>query len=156
MFRTEIPSSLVDIQCAQKRSVHAHYHYFQYYASQHAVLTAGTGWIPPVDLYETPSEFVLEVNLGGIAPENVQVTFEGKLLHIVGQREESGEPGVRCYHVMEIERGTFARTLELPAGVDPQTAHADFHSGFLTLHVAKKETGQIHGCFSSDSMEGLE
>jgi HSP20 family molecular chaperone IbpA len=155
MFKTEIPSSL-DIQCAQKPGTHAHYHYFQFYSSQHAVFSAGTGWIPPVDLYETPTEFVLEVNLGGIAPDNVQVTFEGKLLHIIGQREENGDPGVRCYHVMEIERGPFARTLELPTGVDPQTAQAEFHDGFLILHVTKKETGQIHGCFSSDSMEGLE
>ena len=144
------------IQFAGKRGTHSHYHFFQFYSSQHAVLTAGTGWIPPVDLYETAGEFVLEVNLGGIAPEQVHLTFEGNLLHIAGQRDELGEPGVRCYHVMEIERGAFARTLELPAAVDPQSAQAVFHDGLLVLHVKKKESGQIHGCFSADSMEGFE
>jgi HSP20 family protein len=155
MTKQERPSSL-RIELAQKRGSHSHYHYFQFFASQHAVLPAGTGWIPAVDLYETPTDLVLEVNLGGVGVDQVQITFEGTLLHIIGQRDEHGEPGVRCYHVMEIERGAFARTLELPAAVDPQSAHADFHDGFLILHVTKKESGQIHGCFSADSMEGLE
>ncbi len=144
-----------EIHFAGKRSTHSDYHFFQFY-SQHAVLTTGTGWIPPVDLYETAGEFVLEVNLGGIGPEQVRLAFEGNLLHITGQRDELGEPGVRCYHVMEIERGGFARTLELPAAIDADTAHATFHDGFLVLHVKKKESGQIHGCFSAESMEGLE
>ncbi|HEY3294571.1 MAG TPA: Hsp20/alpha crystallin family protein [bacterium] len=155
MIKSEDPSS-DGIQFAGKRSTHSQYHFFQFYSSQHAVLTAGTGWFPPVDLYETPTEFVLEVNLAGIAPEQVRLSFEGSLLHITGQRDELGEPGVRCYHIMEIERGAFARTLELPSAVDGTTARAVFHDGLLLVHVQKKEGGQIHGCFSADSMEGLE
>ena len=149
------PSSL-DIECAPKKNAHAQYRYFQFYASQHAVLTAGSGWAPPVDLYETPTEFVLEANLGGISHQQVQVTFEGNQCRIAGQREERGEPGVRCYHVMEIERGNFSRTLELPVPVDADTARADYQDGYLVLRVKKKAGGEIHGCFSADSMEGFE
>jgi HSP20 family protein len=120
------------------------------------MLVSGPAWIPPVDLYETNTEFVMEVSLGGIAPEEVHVEVEGRRVRIWGERLGGSGEGVRCYHAMEIERGTFDRTIDLTMPVDARTAKATFRDGLLELHITKLEGGGFHGCFSADSMEGLE
>jgi HSP20 family protein len=120
------------------------------------MLASGPAWIPALDLYETNDDFVLEVNLGGIAPEEVHVQVEGRLLRFWGERPDASGSGVRCYHAMEIERGSFDRTIEFPVLVDPHTTKVVFRDGLLVLHIKKIEGGGLHGCFSADSMEGLE
>jgi HSP20 family protein len=96
------------------------------------------------------------VNLGGVASDHVEIHIEGQAIQLSGERLEHGKAGMRCYHIMEIERGHFLRVVPLPAMVDAQSAHAVYHHGLLVLTLKKKNSGPLHGCWQADSMEGLE
>jgi HSP20 family molecular chaperone IbpA len=145
-----------EMDCLPKRGSHLRYHIVHYVSSSHPVPAAGSGWAPPVDVYETAQDYVVEANLGGIDPEHVHVETEGSTIRLTGERLENGHTGVRCYHVLEIERGSFEREIELPTAVDMAKAEAIFHHGLLVLRIPKRDSRFIHGCFSADSMEGLE
>jgi HSP20 family molecular chaperone IbpA len=146
----------VKIDFLPRRSSHLHFHMAQYITSGHPVPASGVGWAPTIDVYETSDEYVVEANLGGVEPELVHVEFQGTTLRIYGDRPERGKPGMRCYHVLEIERGNFERLIEFEEAVDPNSAKAVFHHGLLLLHIAKRRSGYVQGCSSANSMEGLE
>jgi HSP20 family protein len=107
-------------------------------------------------VYETDDEFTIEVNLAGIEPERVHLEIHGNRVILSGERLVSDASTVRCYHVIEVERGPFARTVELPMPVDAATARAESHNGMLVVKVGKIKGPPAQGCFSADSMEGLE
>lgn len=155
MFDTDSLPSDVAV-CAPRRGSQIRFHYFHYFGASHPWLAAGSGWAPQADLFETDGEFVLEINLAGIDPNDVHVEIRGNAVVISGERLEQDSLVLRCYHVMEIERGPFSRALELPVAVDPSSARAESRHGFLVVRISKRHDADIHGCYSADSMEGLE
>ena len=155
MFETDTFPSETAI-CSPRRGMQIRYHYFHYYGLGHPWLATGAGWMPPLDVYEADDEFTVEVNLAGIEPEQVHLEFRGNIIMLSGVRPESDASTARCYHVIEIERGPFARTVELPVPVDPASARAESHHGMLVVRVSKIKGGDAHGCSSTDSLEGLE
>ncbi len=72
-------------------------------------------WEPPVDVYETPGEFIIMIALPGVAPEHMSVLLEGSHLLISGQRHLPirAEADIRR---LEIPYGRFERCIELPSG----------------------------------------
>lgn len=154
MDRSECTIS-VGIRSAAPKGVRVRYQHIQFYSAGRPLLAAGTGWMPPVDLYETRDMVVLEVNLAGIPVEQVHVQFSPTVVRISGSRDGQSESGIRCYHILEIERGAFARVLDLPVPVDPHSANAEFNHGLLVVRVAKQLGGHAHGC-TSGTMEGWE
>ena len=46
----------------------------------------GQLWLPPVDVYETESAFVIEADLPGVHRENVDIQFDRGALTITGTR----------------------------------------------------------------------
>jgi HSP20 family molecular chaperone IbpA len=145
-----------EITVTSRKTTSIHYRIMHFYSGTRPALASGAGWVPPADLYDTQDEVIVEMNLGGVEEDDVRIQVDSNLLTISGQRAEIGASGMRCYHVMEIERGSFERVIELPALVDAETARASFHHGLLVIHLAKQPGGPMGGCFSADSMEGLE
>jgi HSP20 family protein len=128
----------VEDACLAGSEEHAQFRFYHFYSGPRPMLASrAMSWTPPVDLYETASEIVLEVDLAGIEPGNVQIQVSDRLVHLQGMREQSGESGVRCYEIMEIERGNFERSVELPSSVDSDQAKATYHDGVLVLRMAK-------------------
>ena len=66
-----------------------------------------------------------------MSENDVQIELEDNVLTISGERrlEESKSEG--GYLRTERARGSFMRSLTLPAGVDPQRIEANFHNGVL-------------------------
>jgi HSP20 family protein len=101
-------------------------------------------WIPAMDLAETQDAYVLRADLPGLAPEDVKIELENRVLTLSGERkaeQRSEESGW-----MRIERafGAFRRTLTLPAGVDATAITAAFDNGVLTVTVPKPEQAKPH------------
>ena len=97
-------------------------------------------WLPPVDVYETGDSFIIESDLPGVHPENVDISFEQNTLTISGTRaptlpaRENNE--LRVYTAERVN-GTFARTVRLPEYVDGEKIEASFANGVLTVTVPK-------------------
>jgi HSP20 family protein len=93
----------------------------------------------PVDVSMTADELVVEAQLPGIDPDEVDITVENGRLTIRGETasERSEEDG--DFLVREIRRGGFNRSIGLPNGVEPDKASATFENGILTLRIPKAE-----------------
>jgi HSP20 family protein len=102
-------------------------------------VTWGEGGLVPMDVYATDDDFVLEANLPGVKPEEVDITVENNTLTISGEAHSSRKEEEGATILQEIRRGRFTRTLTLPAGLEPDKAKATFEDGVLTLRIPKAE-----------------
>ena len=93
-----------------------------------------TDWFPAVDVTEAGQEYVFEVDLPGIKPEEIQVRSDTEGLFISGQRVPRHPGGKR----VRVERfsGAFTRQLPWPPDADGEI-HVIFNDGVLELHVPR-------------------
>ena len=95
-------------------------------------------WVPAVDIRESEKALAIDVELPGIAPENVDVSVENGILTIAGEKHaERTEDKKGRYHVVERTYGSFLRSFQLPKDVDESQIAAKFHDGVLTVEVPK-------------------
>jgi HSP20 family protein len=98
----------------------------------------GSNWAPAVDIQENDKEILLELELPGLKPENVELTAENGVLTVRGEKKaERKEGDDNRYHLVERTYGSFMRTFQLPQGVDEEQINAEFENGILTLHIPK-------------------
>ena len=101
-------------------------------------------WLPPVDIYETESAFIVEADLPGVHQENVDIQFDRNTLTIGGTRaatlpvKEKSAQGAQL-RVFGAERvsGNFSRSIRLPEHVDGEKIAATFAHGVLKITVPK-------------------
>ena len=106
------------------------------------VLGPGAG-SPAVDLIDRPGEVVVRADLPGLDRDAVQLTLEPRMLHLRGVREADATPG-DSYHCVERWVGPFARTIRLPAGVNPDQATVTLQHGVLEVRLPKRLHATIH------------
>jgi HSP20 family protein len=99
-------------------------------------LSSGT-WIPLADVYETPEGFVLQVELPGLGPDDVEVHVDAEGLVLRGERRMTSQARPEAFHRMERSYGAFSRSFRFTAEVDPARVTAHFHDGLLRLEVPK-------------------
>ena len=95
------------------------------------------GWVPPVDVWETPEELVIELDAPGCLPENLAAEVVDNQLVVSGERAQDGE-ALRRYR-SERWQGRFVRTFLVPPGVDNASIKAEYVAGVLRLRVPKPE-----------------
>lgn len=97
----------------------------------------------PVDVIETPDDYIIEASLAGVKPENVQITTTGNTLTIrVGRKPRLRHEEDGTYLRRErIERHgpEMSRTLTLPARINSEKVSADYQNGVLVVTVGKDE-----------------
>lgn len=98
--------------------------------------------LPQVDVIDRDEEVVVRAELPGVDKKDLDVSMTDNTVTIKGttQREEKEEKG--DYYRHEIARGSFARTVTLPAEVDGERAKATFKDGLLELVLPKRETAK--------------
>jgi HSP20 family protein len=96
-------------------------------------------WVPPMDLVETESDFVLRADLPGLSEQDVNIELEDSVLTISGERKAEHEERKEGYYRVERASGTFARSLTLPEGVEPEAVKASFDKGVLEVRIPKPE-----------------
>lgn len=94
-------------------------------------------WAPPVDIRETDDAFLVEAELPGLKKEDVDITLEGNMLQLRGERRFEREKEEEGFHRMERAYGSFTRTFSLPSRVDSEGVEASFQDGILTVRVPK-------------------
>lgn len=90
-----------------------------------------------VDVYQTPSEIVVQTMVAGVRPEDLNVDITRDTVTISGSRKESRTVKEDDYHVQELYWGSFSRTISLPEEVDPDEAEATEKHGLLVLKLPK-------------------
>lgn len=98
------------------------------------------GWSPPVDLYETESEFIALIALPGVDPADVEIALFDRTLQVRGHRRMLELVRRAAIHRLEIPQGRFLLRFNLPdAGVT--LAAQGFEHGCLLLRLAKLAQG---------------
>ncbi|PZA06894.1 MULTISPECIES: Hsp20/alpha crystallin family protein [unclassified Meiothermus] len=90
----------------------------------------------PVDLYETGEEVVLEMAVPGLSKDDLDISLEGRQLTIRGNFNPAAAEE-RRYWLQGIPRGSFSRTLTLPAGVEADKVQATVQNGLLRISMPK-------------------
>jgi HSP20 family molecular chaperone IbpA len=90
-----------------------------------------------VDLYQTPSDIVVQTMVAGVQPDNLSITITRDMITIKGKREENQSIDKENYFVQELYWGSFSRTISLPEEVDPEEAEAVERHGLLIIKLPK-------------------
>jgi HSP20 family protein len=97
-------------------------------------------WQPYADVYETEEEFVIKLELAGVAKSDIAITLIEDHLCIRGLRRElAHEDGRRWYHKMEIIQGQFEKLVALPQGIAAQQIKSSFSNGILDIRLPKSQ-----------------
>ena len=104
-------------------------------------------WFEPegqlaIDVYQTKNELVIQSAIAGVKPENLDISMEGDVITIRGNREKSFEdttnpPTPENYFAQECYWGPFSREIILPVEVDPGRVEAAMKEGILTIRIPK-------------------
>jgi len=98
--------------------------------------TDAPGWTPPVDLYETPREYVLTAEIPGLSREEIEIEADENRVVVRGERAATRAP-CEQYHRVERGHGRFSRTFTLPDAIDVDAVTADLADGVLTITLPK-------------------
>lgn len=90
-----------------------------------------------VDVYQTPTDIILQTMVAGVRPEDLEVTIARDMITVRGKREDSRTIDEENYFSKELYWGSFSRTILLPQEVEPEEAEAIEKHGLLTIRLQK-------------------
>jgi len=96
-------------------------------------------WSPSVDIFENKDNIVLEAELPGMSPDDVNISVENNVLTIHGERKFEKKDEGDNFHRLERSYGAFTRSFTLPPTVSTENVNAEFENGLLRLTLAKRE-----------------
>jgi HSP20 family protein len=97
----------------------------------------GIYYTPRVDIYDTPDEVVLQCDLPGVKPQDVDVRFEKGELSLYGKVQPRQTPAE--YLDQEYGVGDFYRSFTIASEINAEKISADYRDGVLTIHLPKQE-----------------
>ena len=92
-------------------------------------------WVPSADLEETDDAYVLELELPGLARDDVDVELGDRVLTVSGEIREKKRTGILHRRTRKV--GKFHYAVTLPAEVDEEHVEASLRDGVLTVRVPK-------------------
>ena len=98
-------------------------------------------WIPPVDIHEYADRFELYIDLPGVEPSAVDLTLDGGILTLSGERaQQMAHKDSEDAEGRRVERGHghFHRRFVLPDTVDSEKVNATGNNGVLTVTIPKQ------------------
>jgi HSP20 family protein len=98
-----------------------------------------SAWIPAVDIAERENEFVVRMELPGVAKQDVRITIQEGILTIKGEKKQERESKESDYHRVERSYGSFQRSFTLPTPLRSGDIDASFNDGVLSIVLPKAE-----------------
>ncbi len=95
-------------------------------------------WIPRVDIREDDGRFVIQADLPGIDPNDVEILMDKGILTIKGERKSEFEEHEHQYSRIERRYGLFHRRFALPDSADPEGITAEGRNGVLEISIPKR------------------
>jgi HSP20 family protein len=91
----------------------------------------------PVDAWVSSDDAVVNVELPGVTPANINVSVEGDTLKVWGERQTHEPAEGEYYHRRERPSGKFERSIEVPFRIDPQGVEAAYENGVLKIRLPR-------------------
>ena len=95
------------------------------------------GWEPPMDVFDTDTEFVVIMDIAGMNRKDINIFTEGNILKISGIRKDLFPEGKKQFHSLEIQVGPFQRLIGIPGRVDTNSVSTHYTNGLLEIRLKK-------------------
>ena len=93
-------------------------------------------WKPATDIFYSGNQWLIRMELAGVAPEEVQLLAQHNSLIVRGRRRDLRiQSGFIC-HALEISYSHFERSITLPAEISVPSIRLEFNDGILNLYLA--------------------
>jgi HSP20 family protein len=94
-------------------------------------------FLPAADVYETPDEFVVELELPGYDHKELGIEVSNHTLRLTGERKEQKDETDKAFRLRERLERRFERRFELPPEADVEHVKAVFTKGVLEVRAPK-------------------
>ncbi len=100
-------------------------------------------WYPAVDVKETADACVIQLDLPGVDPDNIEIMREKGVLTIKGERHlhPVQEEATQTIHAERVS-GTFCRRFSLADDYATDRINARCNNGVLEVHIPRQEQAQ--------------
>lgn len=100
------------------------------------------GFAPSLDVRETAEGLELTAELPGVAEQDIELSLEGEVLTLRGEKHDERRSEERGVHVQERSFGSFRRSLRLPFAPEPGSVQASFERGVLHVTLPRPAQAQ--------------
>lgn len=90
-----------------------------------------------VDVYQTPSEIVIQTMVAGVRPEDLDVDISRDMVTLKGTRHKHHEVSDDDFYSRELYWGSFSRSILLPQEIEVEKSEAGLKNGLLTIRLPK-------------------
>lgn len=101
----------------------------------------GRVYRPITDIVETDKGVSLMLEMPGVAPDDVDITLEKRVLTIRGRVRQSRTDKLELAYA-EYGEGDFERSFTMSEDFDPDRIEAEMRNGVLTLALPRAEAAQ--------------
>ncbi len=95
--------------------------------------------MPALEMKETDEEYHLSVELPGVDQEDVDISVEGDMLILKGEKKEEREEKERDYTISERSYGAFERRVSLPKDGIVDQIEASSDNGVITIVIPRSQ-----------------
>lgn len=92
---------------------------------------------PSLEMKETEAGLTITAELPGMEEKDVELTLEGDVLTLSGEKREETSSEKEGVHISERSYGSFRRAVRLPWAAEPGKAGATFERGVLTVTLPR-------------------
>jgi HSP20 family protein len=94
---------------------------------------------PNFEVDETDKEIKVSAELPGMDEKDIDVTLDGNVLTIKGEKKEEKDEKTKGRHISERMYGSFRRNFSLPENLDKDNIKAGLKKGVLEILLPKTE-----------------
>lgn len=110
-------------------------------ATSDAAPGTAMGWVPTVEMSVKGDDLVVNLDLPGVKPSEVQVELDGNDLIVQGRSTSQREKREGAFWYTERVYGSFYRSIPLPSGIPLDNIQAQFKDGGLEIMIPGAATG---------------
>ena len=97
-------------------------------------------WVPSADVEEAEDAYTVEIELPGVARDDVDVQLVDRVLTVSGEVKEKERTGILHRRTRRVGRFSYAVTL--PGEIDAENVDARLHDGVLSVRVPKSASAE--------------
>jgi len=100
------------------------------------------GMAPAADVYETPTEYVVELEVPGFEEKELKLEIADGRLTIAGTLTEVTDESEKTFRVRERIERSFERSFVLPVEAESEHLSATVEKGVLKIHAPKAKVAE--------------
>lgn len=97
-----------------------------------------SNWMPAVDIKEKDDRYVIEADVPGVDPKDIEIHMENGILTIKGERHSEKTEAEEDQRRVERVCGSFYRRFSLPDTTDAENIKANSKHGVLEITIPKQ------------------